>query len=104
MACPPCSQCTEASEYQQAYILKFQVLDLFAALIINEFEKNQLAHLFDRFSETRPRIMTDAIQLILDETQAAAQGVFERFISSSHACQAVSGCHRYAIVIDNIQG
>ncbi|KAI5981722.1 midasin [Pisolithus albus] len=74
MVCAPCSRCME---HQPAHHLRLQILDFFAALVIDKFERDgQITPASSRL----PTIVTESIQAILVEVQAASRTLYESFI------------------------
>ncbi|KAL4081238.1 P-loop containing nucleoside triphosphate hydrolase protein [Scleroderma citrinum] len=81
MLCPPCSRCTEKSERQQGYVLRLQILDLFAALVLDKFEKSKHCGLANRPPRRLPEAITEGIQSVVVEIDTAAQNLFGGFQS-----------------------
>lgn len=74
MVCPPCSRCME---HQPAHHLRLQILDFFAALVIDKFERGEQ---ITPASSRLPTVVTESIQAILVEVQAASRTLYEGFI------------------------
>ncbi|KAI6030422.1 midasin [Pisolithus orientalis] len=81
MVCPPCSRCTD---HQQAHILRLQILDFFAALVIDKFERGEQIALP---SSRLPIVVTESIQTILVEVQTASKSLFDSFICGTGGFQ-----------------
>ncbi|KAG6332473.1 hypothetical protein ID866_6614 [Astraeus odoratus] len=81
MPCPPCSRC--APEYRHVHILRLQILDLFAALVADKFDRSQRTSFPTPYLIKMSETLTETIKDILREIPAAAQGLFERFMSSA---------------------
>ncbi|KIO05359.1 hypothetical protein M404DRAFT_999966 [Pisolithus tinctorius Marx 270] len=81
MVCPPCSRCTD---HQQAHILRLQILDFFAALVIDKFERGEQIALP---SSRLPIVVTESIRTILVEVQTASKSLFDSFICGTGGFQ-----------------
>lgn len=88
MVCPPCSRCTERS--QQSHSLRLQILDLFAALILDKFENSKPRDLRSQLPSRLSETVSEGIQSVLVEINAATQNMFESFLSRTNSFQPVS--------------
>ncbi|KAF9220907.1 hypothetical protein BS17DRAFT_290054 [Gyrodon lividus] len=84
MICPPCSRCTEWAEYHPNHALKLQILDLFAALLLekrNDAGWGQSSSLLSGSQSKLSHTLVEAFQSVLVEVRAAAQKLFEQLFS-----------------------
>ncbi|KAI6151423.1 midasin [Pisolithus thermaeus] len=79
--CPPCSRCME---YQQAHLLRLQILDFFAALVVDKVERGEQ---ITPTGSSLPTVVTESIQAILVEVQAASKSLCESFICGTGTFQ-----------------
>ncbi|KIJ64401.1 hypothetical protein HYDPIDRAFT_132220 [Hydnomerulius pinastri MD-312] len=84
LVCPPCSRCTEQVQQYSKHALNLQILDLFAALLLDKADEvgwGQSDSLLGGSLSRLPQAVVEAHQLVLVEARAAAQNVFEQLLS-----------------------
>jgi midasin len=93
MLCPPCSQCTEQAEYHSNHALKLQILDLFAALLLEKHDNasmGQSSSILNGSQNKLSHTVVEAFESVLVEVQAAAQKLFEQLLSGTSSFYTVS--------------
>ncbi|KIK92495.1 hypothetical protein PAXRUDRAFT_571192 [Paxillus rubicundulus Ve08.2h10] len=86
MLCPPCSQCTERAEYHSNHALKLQILDFFAALLLEKNDNASMGQSSIFLSGPQNKLshtMGGAFESVLAEVQTAAQKLFEQLLSGT---------------------
>ncbi|KAH7885416.1 midasin [Phlebopus sp. FC_14] len=85
MICPPCSRCTEGSEYSSKHIWNLQLLDLFAAVYLDKtsgvVRNKSTGQLRGALGQMSQNVM-EALQQVLMEVQTTTHDLFEKSLSS----------------------
>ncbi|KAF8443019.1 hypothetical protein L210DRAFT_3759383 [Boletus edulis BED1] len=91
MVYPPCPCCTEREKYSSDHALKLDILDLFAALLLDNSDDTRWSRSSSSPNSALAKCSSnsgEALQTVLAEIRTTGQKVFEQFLSGSSGPQS----------------